>query len=239
MLNTAPLGSLNGAGPSRLAGPAWPHRAITKDGLRTLRRCVLCSALAATSFGAVTAHAQGANVRAELPAVKVGDHWKIEVRDKLTNAVERTDDYVVTALTAAQIDLSVGGTDKAVWTSELTALDNPRLTYDPGYRWLNFPLEVGKAWDFKTQWKRKDGAGAGRSQMDVTVKAYEKVNVRAGEFDAYRIEGKGFMNIDGGWSSRINVKYWYAPVARTMVRFEWEDKNNRTVYELVEVQLAP
>ena len=239
MLNTAPLGSLNGAGQSRLACPASPHWEITRNAHRALRRRVLCSALAAASFGAVTAHAQGANARAELPAVKVGDHWKIEVRDKLTNALERTEDYVVAASTAAQIDLSVGGTDKAVWTSELTPLDNPRLSWDPGYRWLNFPLEVGKEWDFKTQWKRKDGAGAGRSQMDVAVKAYEKVNVRAGEFDAYRIEGKGFMNIDGSWSSRVNVKYWYAPAARAMVRFEWEDKYNRTVNELVEVQLAP
>lgn len=238
MLSTTPPRSFNRAGSLRLWGSAPSRHAVTKDWRRALRRWMALSAVVTASFGAGTAQAQGTNSRAELPTVKVGDHWKTEVRDKLTNVVERTDDYVVTASTATQIDLSVGGTDRAVWTSELTPLDNPRLTSDPGYRWLNFPLEVGKSWDFKTQWKRKDGSGAGRSQMDVAVKAYEKVSVRAGEFDAYRVEGKGFMNVEGNWSSSVNVKYWYAPAARGMVRFEWEDKRNRTVSELVEVQLA-
>lgn len=239
MLGTTPLFSSNRKKALRFSGPTSSRHALNKDKGRALRRWVILSALAAASFSAATAQAQVANSRAELPTVKVGDHWKIEVRDKLTNAVERTDDYVVTASTATQIDLSVGGNDKAVWTSELTPLDNPRLTYDSGYRWLNFPLEVGKAWDFKTQWKRKDGSGAGRSQMDVAVKAYEKVSVRAGEFDAYRIESKGFMNLDGGGNTRVSVKYWYAPAVRTTVRFEWEDKWSRTVSELVEVQLTP
>ena len=194
-------------------------------------------------FCAGAAFAQVVGARAELPQVKVGDHWKFETRDKLTGAVQGTPDYVVTASSDTQIDLRVGRNGKAVWTPELTALDSTRLSWEPGYRWLNFPLEVGKVWDFKTQWQRKDGSGSGRSQMDMVVKGYEKVSVRAGEFDAYRIEGTGFMNVEGtaigNWNTRIVVKYWYAPAVRATVRFEWEEKSNRTVTELIEAQLAP
>ena len=191
-------------------------------------------------FALGVAQAQETLTRTERPEVKPGDQWKYELRDKRTGAKVRDTVVAVTAVSATQIESIENGVAK-VATRDLVVLKNSRLEYDVGYRWLSFPLEVGKAWDFKTQWKRLDGTGAGSTQMDVVVKGVEKVTTKAGEFNATRLEAKGYMNAGSGsyYNGRVVATYWYAPAAREIVKFEWQDKLDSTVTELIEVQLAP
>ena len=177
------------------------------------------------------------NVAADRPALKVGDQWKVERRDGYTKKVLFAEDMVVTAISPAGIDVSVNGSP-AKMTPDLTWLDGPRIASDPGYQLLRFPLEVGRKWDFKTQWLNKQNGVKGGAQLDVVVKGMETVKVAAGEFEAYKLEASGYLNTVSGRNWSATATYWYAPKARSIVRFLWVDRNNDYESELVQLKLA-
>lgn len=186
-----------------------------------------------------TAIAQGGTPRAEAPVVKGGDRWKSEQTDRRTGAKEAEFDRRVTAVTESRIE----GTEndgKFVWTSELNALESSVSSISGDAKGLSFPLEVGKKWDYKFSYVNKLNPGKGRQQLSAHVVAYEKVKVPAGEFDAFKIEYTGFWNNDANnRSGRFKNTGWYAPAARSVVRFELDDGYNNWVRQLVEIQLQP
>lgn len=177
------------------------------------------------------------NTPADRPALKVGDKWKVERYDGYTKKLLFAEETVVTAISPANIDIAVNGSPGKM-TPDLTGLDSPRMASDPGYQLLRFPLEVGKKWDFKTQWLNKQNGVKGGAQLDVEVKAMESVKVPAGEFEAYRLEASGYLNTVTGRNWSATATYWYAPKAKSIVRFVWTDKNNDYVSELVKLDLA-
>jgi hypothetical protein len=183
--------------------------------------------------------AGSALAQADTPQVKVGDRWNVEVRDRSSGALLRSSERRVSAVDATHIELVDNGVP-AVWTRDLTIKEDWRLSYDNGYRWLAFPLEVGKKWDFKTEWKRKDVQATGRTSMSVEVMGLEKVKVKAGEFDAIRVEAKGYLNADMAprYTGRMSATYWYAPAARAIVKLEWTDKLDQTVSEVTDFALS-
>jgi len=193
----------------------------------------------ACAFHLGTAIAQGGAPRAEAPTVKVGDRWKSEQTDRRTGAKESEFDRRVTAVTESRIE----GTEndgRFVWTSELNALESSVSSISGDPKGLSFPLEVGKKWDYKFSYVNKLNAGKGRQQLSAHVVAYEKVKVPAGEFDAFKIEYTGFWNNDANnRSGRFKNTGWYAPAARSVVRFELDDGYNNWVRQLVEFQLQP
>ena len=174
----------------------------------------------------------------ERPEVRVGDRWKIERKDAKTKLVIQTDETAIGAVSATKLDVTINGAP-GVMTPDLTLLDGPRLAYDNGYQFLRFPLEIGKKWEFKTTWHNKGNGNKGRTEMEVAVKSQEKVRVAAGEFEALRIEGVGYMNFSTGGSRRVQVTYWYAPAAKAIVRFEWVDRSDDFITELAELALVP
>ena len=186
-----------------------------------------------------TAIAQGGAPRAEAPTVKVGDRWKVEQTDRRTGAKESEFDRRVTSVSESRIE----GTEndgKFGWTSELNGLESSTVTISGDAKTLSFPLEVGKKWEYKFSYVNKVNAGKGRQQLSAHVVAYEKVKVPAGEFDAFKIEYSGFWNNDtNGRSGRLKNTGWYAPAARSVVRFENDDGYNNWVRQLVEIQLQP
>ena len=169
----------------------------TPTGNRARQFSRWCRAGLATAFAVYlgTALAQGGAPRAEPPAVKVGDRWNYEQNDRRTGLKESDWNRTVTAVTASQIE----GTEndgKFVWTRELNTVESSTAVVSGESKFLSFPLEVGKKWDFKYSWASKINPGKGRWQLDAAVVAYEKVKVPAGEFDAFKIEYKGFWNND-------------------------------------------
>ena len=191
------------------------------------------------AFHVGTALAQGSAPRAEAPAVKVGDRWKAEQTDRRTGAKESEFDRRVTAVTPSRIE----GTENDgtfVWTAELNGLESPTVTISGDAKTLSFPLEVGKKWEYKFNFVNKVNAIKGRQQLSAHVVAYEKVKVPAGEFDAFKIEYAGFWNNDtNGRSGRLKNTGWYAPSAKSVVKFELDDGYNNWVRQLVEIQLQP
>ncbi len=186
----------------------------------------------------IPAQAQSSASSTDKPELKVGDRWKTERRDPRTKVVQSTGELTVTTVAPTKIDASGSGGD-VVMTPDLTVLSNPRLNYDTGYQFLSFPIQVGKKWEFKTAWQNKVSGSKGSTQMDVEVKSQERIKVAAGEFDAYRLEANGYMNLAGGNNRRVNVIYWYAPQAKAIVRMEWNDRFDDYVSELIEFTPAP
>lgn len=186
------------------------------------------------------AMAQTPPPRADAPELKVGDRWKTEVRDRRTKVKESERERSVTAISATQIEGIENG-EKYIATPELSTIESSTAVVTAGeLKSLNFPLEIGKKWDYKYNMKNKVNGTPSRWQFDASVVAFEKVKVPAGEFDAYKIQAKGFWkNETSGYSGRAQLTEWYAPSARTVVKTEFDDGFNYTVRELIELQLQP
>lgn len=79
---------------------------------------------------------------------------------------------------------------------------------------------------------------------DVTVVAYEKVTVPAGEFDAFKLTAKeslsGTSPINSQYAGEITRTYWYAPAARAVVRvISHNPYLGPSTVELVAFELRP
>ncbi|WP_127997215.1 hypothetical protein [Piscinibacter defluvii] len=199
-----------------------------------LSRVGLAIALVMSPYPALTA-----GEKAELPDVKVGDRWKTEQKDKRTGATEAEVERTVTAVANGVIEgTENSGTFRV--TTELNPIESTVNVITGNPRFLSFPLEVGKKWSMKYSFANKSNSGKGRVEGNVEVTGYEPVTVKAGTFDAFRLEAKNFWNNDANRSSgRSKTVLWYAPTARAVVRTEYEDGYNNWVRELVEVQLKP
>ncbi len=182
------------------------------------------------------AQTPGGPPRADPPQLKVGDRWKWERTDSLTGNVIRTTERTVTAVSPTQIE-SIQNDGKHVSTAELNAIETPEATLDASIKGLSFPLEVGKKWKSAGKITVKTPSATGEQQFDVSVDSYEKITVRAGTFDAYKITSQGYITFRQG--RQVNRTYWYAPEARAIVKFQNDDRNNRYTDELIELKLAP
>lgn len=100
----------------------------------------------------------------------------------------------------------------------VTTADGKELVrFDPAYPALQFPLAVGKHW-------RKPYAGhsllediAWQGDVSCEVADFAKVNVAAGDFDAFRIECKDRWKVADAESS-VTSTTWYAPELGAVVK---------------------
>lgn len=158
----------------------------------------------------------------------------------------------VVEVTPERLVAQVGGPGVWIYTPELNLIETRSgsvVTYSsvPPRPVLAFPLEVGREWTSRSRDERP--ASENRWTGKARVEAFEPVTVPAGTFQAFRIRIESFYNHtqragDGySWSGTMNETLWYAPSARTVVRWEWETRDqyhrNATVRELRSLQLAP
>jgi hypothetical protein len=157
--------------------------------------------------------------RADPPDVKVGDRWQfVEYYTVASTKPNRA--WVITAVTPTGIEGTDNGEplkltrDMNVLESSVHRNSNPAV--------LNFPLEVGKRWQYTSNWFFKPKGSTGAIAVDISVLAYEKVKVPAGEFDAFRIAAtekvSGTSPINSQYAGEITRTYWYAPAARVIVK---------------------
>jgi hypothetical protein len=200
-----------------------------------------CRNLFVAALCAVAGFASGqtATSRAESPSVKVGDRWKFETRDRRTGVKESEVARTVGSVGASRIEGSQNdGTFVA--TPEMNFVETPTVVLTGDVKYLSFPLEVGKKWAFKYGLVNKVSGARADWQLEAEVVAVDKTKVQAGEFETYKIEYKGFWNNrTTGRNGRFVITNWYAPMARTTVKTEFDDTYNRTTTELVEMQLQP
>ncbi len=171
--------------------------------------------------------------------MQVGDRWKYEQSDRRTGVKQAELERIVTAVSASQIE----GTDnggKLVMTPELNAIESPVLVMKGEAKFLSFPLEVGKKWESKYSFTNKQNGTQARWQFEASVVAVERVKEPAGEFEAFKIEYKGYWNNDTtGGNGSLKLTSWYAPAARNIVRFELADGYNYWVRHLVDYRVQP
>ena len=197
----------------------------------------LASALAAAIAGAVLAPAHGQTVRAERPAVTVGDSWEYAYRDtrfihpgcKYSLTVEKVSGSRISARVDRPdgCDVGITGTMPVASGSVQTYdLDFNHFYYSKSaYRALDFPLEVGKTW--VQTYEYKIGLWNYSADLTAEVVAVESVTVPAGTFEAFKVivrrtyEGKA----PNRWtqSGRTTDTVWYAPVIKNVVKRSYSD----------------
>jgi len=189
--------------------------------------------------GLLTSTAWAQVETAQSPDIKVGDQWKFEQSDRRSGVKEPIIVQRITAVSPTQIE-GLENEERFAWTPNLGILETPAVIMSGEAKRLVFPLEIGKKWEYQYNFTNKAKAAKGRWKLDATVTAYEKVNVPAGEYDAFKIEYTGFWHNDTkGKSGRLKMTNWYAPAVRTIIRNEFEDGLNDYVRVLIEAQLQP
>jgi hypothetical protein len=193
------------------------------------------------------------------PNLEIGDKWTY----KFTNTGDRREPYIFTRqaveITSDSVwlhgeTMNPDATDKkSVWRYDIKRADilegfrwNENAANKRGSRnsdgllksddFMKFPLEVGKKWEVKEVWSN----GQGHTDWKAEVIAFEKIKTEAGEFDAFKIQYRGFWNrtVNGNYSDRAEIDRWYAPAAKRWVKSSYTDRNggrlwNQNVTELV------
>ena len=162
-----------------------------------------------------TAHAQ----TIERPQFKVGDRWEFAVSYGVpTTTPSRT--WVITAISADRVHGTENG-EPLVISADGNVLESPRSS-ESNPRALQFPLEVGKAWHYVSDWTFHAKGSKGRIAVDVAVERLEVIEVPAGEFAAFKLVAKGRLSgkspIGSDYDAISTTTYWYAPQARTIVK---------------------
>ena len=192
-----------------------------------------------TAFLGVIAAAQTSTSRADIPTLKIGDYWKYEQNDKRTGIKEAEFNRKITSVGPSEIE----GTEndaKLLLTPELNTIESSTFTVTGEAKILSFPLEIGKKWDSKYSFITKPSAMKVRWQFEAFISSLDKIRVPAGEFEAFRIDYKGYWNNDTtGRNGRIKMTIWYSPVARSVIRSEYEDGYSSNYRQLVEYQVQP
>jgi hypothetical protein len=93
-------------------------------------------------------------------------------------------------------------------------------------------LQLGRKWT--ARFRRKDSHGYSESDIDFQVLRREKVTVPAGQFDAFRIDGRGVGRHAGG-VSRLEVRIWVVPGLNFSVRREQLVQGGRAGGEILEL----
>jgi hypothetical protein len=177
---------------------------------------------------------------ADRPVVKVGDEWQF-MQYTVTPVQKPNLVWVITSATPTGIAGTSNGKPLTL-TPDLNIIESPTRKFSDR-RNLSFPLEIGKSWTYSTHVELKDLGGTLRQDAGVTVAAYEKVSVPAGQFDAFKIEAKGKFGQEGaaGAGAReFTETTWYAPSARAVVKQVYRDPvMGERVLELASFKLQP
>ena len=178
--------------------------------------------------------------KADRPAVKVGDEWQF-MQYTVVPVQKPNVAWVVTSVSPSGIAATFNGKPLSL-TPDLNIVESPTRKFSDR-RVLSFPLEIGKSWTYANYVESKDDQGDWRMDAKVTVAGYEKVTVRAGQFDAFRIEAKGKggqQGATGAGAWEFTETSWYAPSARAVVKEVYRDSmTGERVRELASYKLQP
>ena len=159
-------------------------------------------------------------VWAQVPAPRfnVGDWWvfeRVEPPDTRTRFKE-----TIKAIHDDHIAIVLGKGGKRRFSLAMLPTDATQSEI----QLLRFPLEVGKKWEAKFDWK--NGSVYGTNSMKYEVVAKEEVEVPAGKFEAYKVSGFGWVEDKatnwgsvGGQPKQIET-YWYAPAVKRIIKYD-------------------
>ena len=153
------------------------------------------------------------------PEVKVGDRWQFVRYYSLASTTPNLI-WEIHSVSATEIAGTENGEPLRL-TADLNVIDSPTGSYSNPNA-LSFPLEVGKRWQYATDWLFKPKGSRGSLSVDVEVVAYERIAVPAGEFEAFKLVSKGSLSgtspINSQYNAVITTTYWYAALPRAIVK---------------------
>lgn len=115
-----------------------------------------------------------------------------------------------------------------------SALDvNPFFNTKSLSAFREWPLEVGKTWQYKGEFMGGETSLAQTAQ----VVAYEDVTVPAGTFKAFKIEYSGSAYRGGRSWKRVDT-YWYAPSVKADVKALVDTPDHQGILELLSYKLV-
>jgi hypothetical protein len=176
---------------------------------------------------------------ADRPDIRPGDEWKFAAYYTVpTTTPNRA--WVITSVGDAGIEGTENGEPLRL-TRDLNVVESPR-DKSSNFRLLEFPLEIGKRWNYVNDWSFKMASSRGRSTVEAEVVGYERVGVPAGEFDAFKVASReklsGTSPAGARFSGEITRTYWYAPAACAIVKSVTHDPYiGTTTVELVAFRL--
>lgn len=206
---------------------------MTSSFFSGIRYGLLALALLVTGL----AHAQ----RVERPTMQVGDRWKYETKDGLTQLVTGQTERIITAVGSDQIEAMENGLP-ARYTLDLNPLETPENRFDPASRALSFPFAPGDTWRHDGKVAYKSTGAEGRNQYSVRVVGPETITVPAGRFDTVKLVMEGYVTVHVMGSSRSTPfvrTYWYAPTLKAYAKIENDARGAKWSAELIESSIKP
>lgn len=88
---------------------------------------------------------------------------------------------------------------------------------------VSFPLVVGRTWSCKTTTPNQRG-NLVENSFEYKVVGTEKIAIKAGTFDTFKIVGEGrWKDLSSGLSDRSTITVWFAPEARGIAKYAREN----------------
>lgn len=183
---------------------------------------------------------------ADAPIYRVGDTWTF-LTGRSDGQPDDTTVKTVVSVAESQTTIRASTNGHSSYEIDLNnqgdMVRSGDITWEPAQGWLSFPMMVGKSWHFHDLKRTR----AGTADIDEAVKvvSFERVQVRAGTFDAYKIEihGVSTRHLGGGSAVQVHSTYWYAPSVKAIVKLEsgWTNYHNGSdgTTELNAFSLAP
>jgi len=156
------------------------------------------------------------------PIFDVGDTWQYSFQDFVDRG--KPPDINNEWVTGLNPDgsINIGRARNAKWIPvRLDVNGNYIDLYDwhfiPSLEYLNFPLFIGRSWRSEYRWTAP-GGGTGIGNASATVVSLEHVKVRAGEFDAFKIDIFSQARTEPApWITSVHTQVWYVPSVKRMV----------------------
>lgn len=135
----------------------------------------------------------------------VGDEATFRETDVLTGVEKRTYMLRVTGVNAedGRVEINSG---LVIMDMMGNALKIGSITYDVPTQFSPAEIHVGKKW--RAAFLRKDSNGPSSAYYDVHIAKREKITVPAGEFNAFKLECKGWNMTH---ATRLEINLWLVP----------------------------
>jgi hypothetical protein len=175
----------------------------------------------------------------QAPVFEEGDFWQFKVADKAGNGISSSNSrgiipdgiYVFRASNKRfQVSRIVGNAEIALEGPGLLSFlmgrrsRAPQASQTSTSQELNFPLFVGKKWEYAYELNIPHGTR--HRTVDIRVVGRESVDTAAGNFDAFKIEKTiQWPTASGLWGSAIeNVQsvYFYSSETKSIIKYNSE-----------------
>jgi len=105
-------------------------------------------------------------------------------------------------------------------------------TFDPPHQLAPAELQIGRRWSSRT--RKREGPHTADTGSELQILRREKVTVPAGEFDAFLVEGRGYVRHARGLS-RFEERFWLVPGVNFAIKREWLVDGGRSNGEIREM----